>query len=55
MMAFDWTSSRCATGRRALREASQAEKVFYLAFSMVASGVLTTIAWTSCCRIAGTR
>ena len=47
MMAFDWHLIAMYKGPVALREASQAEKVFYLGFSMIASGLLTTIVWSS--------
>ena len=47
MMAFDWHLIAMYKGPVALREASQAEKVFYLGFSMIASGMLTTIVWSS--------
>ena len=47
MMAFDWHLVAMLKGPLALREASQAEKVFYLGFSMIASGLLTSIAWNS--------
>ena len=47
LMVFDWHMIALIQGPDALREASQAEKVFYLGFSMIASAVLTTIAWSS--------
>lgn len=47
MMSFDWGVLALKEGREAVRIASRAEKTFYLGYSMVASGVLTTIAWGS--------
>jgi hypothetical protein len=47
MRVFDWQLIATLHGLEALREASRAEKVFYLGFSMVASGLLTAIAWSS--------
>jgi hypothetical protein len=47
LMVFDWQGIAIFKGPIALREASQAEKVFYLGFSMIASGLLTTIVWSS--------
>jgi hypothetical protein len=47
LMVFDWHMIAMFKGADALREASQAEKIFYLGFSMIASGLLTTIAWSS--------
>ena len=47
MMSFDWQFIATFKGAAALREAAQAEKVFYLGFAMVASGLLTTIVWSS--------
>src|SRR5688572_25170181 len=47
MMSFDWQGIAMFKGPLALREASQAEKVFYLGFAMIASGLLTTITWSS--------
>ena len=47
IMAFDWHLIAMLKGPLALREASQAEKVFYLGFAMIASGLLTTIAWST--------
>lgn len=47
LMVFDWHMIGIFKGPIALRESSQAEKVFYLGFAMVASGFLTTIVWSS--------
>jgi hypothetical protein len=47
MMAFDWHLIVLMKGPEALREASQAEKTFYLGLSMVASGLLTSVVWSS--------
>jgi len=47
MMSFEWGMLALMEGREAVRIASRAEKTFYLGYSMVASGVLTTIAWGS--------
>jgi hypothetical protein len=47
IMAFDWHLIAMLKGPLALREASQAEKTFYLGFSMIASGLLTTIVWST--------
>ena len=47
LMVFDWHLIGMFQGADALREASRAEKVFYLGFSMIASGMLTAIAWNS--------
>ena len=47
LMVFDWQGIVLSQGPEALREASQAEKVFYLGFSMLASGLLTAIVWSS--------
>jgi hypothetical protein len=44
---FDWQGIIFRHGAEALREASQADKVFYLGFTMIASGLLTAIAWSS--------
>src|SRR5687768_7244600 len=47
LMVFDWHLIGMFQGPIALREASRAEKAFYLGFAMIASGLLTTIAWSS--------
>ena len=47
LMVFDWHMIALFKGPIALREASQVEKAFYLGFSMIASGLLTTIVWSS--------
>src|SRR5688572_27793030 len=47
IMAFDWHLIAMMKGPLALREASQAEKTFYLGFAMIASGLLTTIVWST--------
>lgn len=46
-MTFDWQGVALRFGADGLREASQAEKVFYLGLTMIASGLLTAIAWSS--------
>ena len=45
MMAFEWQLLARIEGAEAVRIASRAEKTFYLGYTMIASGVLTTIAW----------
>ena len=47
LMVFDWHLVAMFQGADRLREASGAEKTFYLGFSMIASGLLTAIAWSS--------
>ena len=47
IMAFEWQLLARMDGAEALRIASRAEKTFYLGFTMIASGVLTAIAWSS--------
>jgi hypothetical protein len=47
IMSFEWQLLALVDGGDALRIASRAEKTFYLGFSMIASGVLTAIAWSS--------
>lgn len=47
LMVFDWHMIGMFQGADALREASRAEKTFYLGFSMIAAGLLTAIAWSS--------
>src|SRR5687767_14492063 len=47
MMSFDWQLVVLLKGPMGLREASQAEKVFYLGFAMIASGVVTMMAWNT--------
>jgi hypothetical protein len=47
LMVFDWQGIVLSAGPEMLREASGAEKTFYLGFSMIASGFLTAIAWSS--------
>ena len=47
LMVFDWHLIAMFQGADRLREASGAEKTFYLGFSMIASGLLTAIAWSS--------
>lgn len=47
LMVFDWHGIALFKGHIALREASQAEKAFYLGFTMIATGLLTTIVWSS--------
>ena len=47
LMSFDWNIIALLHGPEALREASQAEKVFYLGFAMATSGLLTVTAWSS--------
>jgi len=45
IMAFEWQLLARIEGAEAVRIASRAEKTFYLGYTMIASGVLTTIAW----------
>ena len=47
IMAFEWQLLGRIEGPEAVRIASVAEKTFYLGFSMIASGVVTAIAWGS--------
>jgi hypothetical protein len=47
IMAFEWQLLGRMEGPEAVRVASVAEKTFYLGFSMMASGVVTVIAWGS--------
>ena len=47
IMAFEWQLMAFIDGAGAVRIASRAEKTFYLGFSMIASGLLTAIAWSS--------
>ena len=47
IMAFEWQLLGRIEGAEAVRIASRAEKAFYLGYTMIASGVLTTIAWGS--------
>ena len=47
IMVFDWHMIAMFQGADLLREASRAEKVFYLGLSMIASGLLTALAWNS--------
>jgi hypothetical protein len=47
LMAFGWHARVAAHGVTALREASQAEKTLYLSFTMIASGLVTSMLWSS--------
>jgi hypothetical protein len=47
IMAFQWQLMAFIEGAEAVRIASRAEKTFYLGYSMIASGVITLIAWSS--------
>jgi len=47
VMAFEWQLLGRMEGPEAVQIASVAEKTFYLGFSMIASGVVTVIAWGS--------
>jgi hypothetical protein len=47
IMAFEWQLLARIEGGEAVRIASRAEKTFYLGYSMIASGVVTLIAWSS--------
>ena len=47
IMGFEWQLMAFMQGPEAVRIASRAEKTFYVGFAMVASGVLTAIAWSS--------
>ena len=47
VMFFDWEGVAVGQGADALRIASRADKVFYLGFAMVASGLLSAVTWSS--------
>ena len=47
IMAFEWQLLALIEGPEMVRIASRAEKTFYLGFSMIATGLLTAIAWSS--------
>ena len=47
LMSFEWGLVGRFRGYEVLQAQSMGEKAFYLGFSMVASGALTAIAWTS--------
>jgi len=47
LMVFDWEGIAMAGGADALRIASRADKVFYLGFAMVASGLISAVTWSS--------
>ena len=47
MMVFNWNMVGLFQGFEALRNASRAEKVFYLGLSMLSSGALTAFVWSS--------
>jgi hypothetical protein len=47
LMVFEWNWIGMFYGFEALRNASRAEKVFYLGVSMLSSGALTAVVWSS--------
>ncbi len=47
LMSFDWQLVAAFDGPQVLRESSRSEKVFYLGFAMVATGLLTAVVWSS--------
>jgi len=46
-MTFDWTGYAIVHGPEGLRIASRADKVFYLGYSVVATGLVSAVTWGS--------
>src|SRR5258705_162505 len=47
LMSFNWDGYAIVYGTEGLRVASRGDKVFYLGYAMIASGLVSAITWSS--------